>query len=174
MSKMIFETQRLFVRRLEENDHLPFFEMMSDPRVMDLIPQKVFNEASSNIELARLMSVEKLSDTKIWSLCKKENKEMIGICGLLKNDEKQDEIAYRLLEKFWGKGYGTEITKGLIEYCFTNMNSDLVTADVWVENIRSVKILEKYFTAQKEFFNAHDNCTDRRYVLKKENDNRII
>lgn len=166
---MIFETPRLYVRQLEENDEAAFFELMSNPNVMDPIPQKPFDRAESSSKLAELISLEKSSDTKIWCLCKKGNNDLIGICGVLKNDEKEDEIAYRIIETFWGNGYGTEIAKGLIDYCFLTLKSDLITADVCVDNAKSVKILNKYFTIQKEFFNAEDNCMDRRYVLRKEN-----
>lgn len=165
---MIFETTRLYVRQLEENDEAAFFELMSNPNVMDPIPQKNFNQAQSLSKLVELISLEKSSDTKIWCLCKKGYNDLIGICGVLKNDEEEDEIAYRIIETFWGNGFGTEITKGLIDYCFTTMKSDLITADVCVDNTRSVKILNKYFTAKKEFFNAEDNCVDRRYILRRE------
>jgi ribosomal-protein-alanine N-acetyltransferase len=165
---MIFETKRLYVRRLEETDEAQFFELMSNPNVMNPIPQDVLTKIESDAKLAALIALEKLSDTKIWCLCEKGNNKSIGICGLLKNDEKQDEIAYRLIETYWGKGYGTEIAKGLIDYCFDKMKSNLITADVYVDNVKSIKILNKFFTLEKEFFNADDNCMDRRYVLRRE------
>lgn len=166
---MIFETTRLYVRALEKNDEAAFFELMGNPHVMDPIPQKPFNREESASKLAELIALERSSDTRIWCLCEKGRNDLIGICGVLKNDEKEDEIAYRIIERFWGKGYGTEIAKGLIDYCFRSMRAELVTADVCVDNARSVKILDKYFTVKKEFFNAEDKCMDRRYVLRKEN-----
>lgn len=165
---MIFETTRLYARRLEKSDEAAFFELMSNPKVMNPIPKKPLSKAESNSKLAELILLEKSSDTRIWCLCEKGSHDLIGICGILKNDEKEDEIAYRILEPFWGNGYGTEIAKGLIDYCFVTMKSALVTADVWVDNVKSVKILSKFFTLKKEFFNAEDNCIDRRYILKKE------
>jgi [ribosomal protein S5]-alanine N-acetyltransferase len=165
---MIFETQRLYVRPLEEHDEAAFFMLMSNPNVMDLIPQKTLNREDSAFQLSELILLERTSDTRIWCLCEKGRNELVGICGVLKNDENQDEIAYRLIEDFWGHGYGTEITEGLIDFCFNEMKSDVITADVWVENVRSSKILNKFFTAQKEFYNTEDNCVDRRYMLKKE------
>lgn len=166
---MIFETTRLYVRRLEENDEAAFFELMSNPNVMNPIPQKPFDKAQSSSKLSELIVLEKSSDTKIWCLCKKGSNNLIGICGVLKNEKQEDEIAYRIIETFWGNGFGTEITKALIDYCFLNMKSDLVTADVCIDNVRSVKILNKFFTPQNDFFNADDNCMDRRYSLRKEN-----
>lgn len=166
---MIFETARLFVRPLEENDAAGFFELMSNPNVMNPILQKPFNKEESNLKLTELIALEKSSNTKIWCLCKKGSDDLIGVSGILKNDNEEDEIAYRVLERFWGNGYGKEIAKGLIDYCFITMKSTLVTADVCIDNVKSVKILNKYFEVKKEFFNAEDNCMDRRYVLKKEN-----
>lgn len=166
---MIFETPRLYARPLEENDQAAFFELMSNPNVMNPIPQKPLDEVESASKLAELILLEKSSHTKIWCLCKKGSKDFIGICGVLKNEDKEDEIAYRILETFWGNGYGTELTKGLIDYCFFHLKSELVTADVCVDNLRSAKILNKYFTVKKEFFNAEDTCMDRRYILRKEN-----
>ncbi len=166
---MIFETTKLYVRQLETNDAAAFFELMGNPNVMNPIPQKPFNEKESVSKLAELILLEKSSDTKIWCLCQKGNNKLIGICGVLKNDDKEDEIVYRIIETYWGNGYGTEIAKGLIDYCFVTMKSNLITADVCIENVKSVKILNKYFTIEKEFFNPEDNCIDRRYVLKREN-----
>lgn len=165
---MIFETTRLYVRQLEEDDEAAFFELMSNPNVMNPIPQRPFTKAESISKLAELIILEKSSDTKIWCLCKKGCNDLIGICGVLKNDEKEDEIAYRIRETFWSNGFGTEIAKGLIDYCFVNMKSDIITADVCVDNAKSIKILDKYFSIKKEFFNAEDNCMDRRYILRKE------
>jgi RimJ/RimL family protein N-acetyltransferase len=163
----LFESPRLYVRRLRSEDEGKFIALMGNPNVMALIPQKPLDQKECTEKLKELIRLEQSSDTKIWSLCKKGSDELIGICGLLKNDEYQDEIAYRILESAWGKGYGTEITKALIDYCFSEKQSDLVTADVWVGNLRSITILNKFFEVKKEFFNSEDHCTDRRYELTR-------
>ncbi len=165
---MIFETERLFVRKLQESDTNLFFDLMSNPNVMNSIPQSPFSREKSDSELKKIIAIEQTSNTKIWGLCEKTTNEFIGISGFLKNNETEDEIAYRIREKHWNKGYGTEIAKGLIDFGFTKLNLELITADVYVENIRSVKILEKFFTKKKEFFNEDDDCIDRRYFVRKQ------
>ena len=164
---MIFETERLFVRKLQESDADLFFDLMNNPNVMSMIPQAILNKEECDSQLKELIELEHSSATKIWSLCQKSNGEFIGFAGFLKNLDSEDEIAYRLREKHWNKGYGTEIAKGLIDFGFTKMNMGLITADVFIENVRSIKILEKFFTAQKEFFNKEDNCIDRRYFIRR-------
>ena len=167
--KMIFETERLIIRELKKSDSDNFFDMMGNPNVMIPIPQKTMTRNESDSKLNELITLEESTNKKIWSLIENKSNGFIGICGLLKNNENENEIAYRLREKYWGNGYGTEIAKGLIDFGFKNLNFDLVTADVNIENTKSVKILDKFLTKQKEFFNQEDNCTDRRYKLTKEN-----
>ena len=72
-------------------------------------------------------------------------------------------------EKFWRKGFGTEIAKGLISFGFDKMKMKMkkITADVDTKNLNSVKILEKFMSSRKEFFNESDNCVDRRYEILK-------
>ena len=57
----------------------------------------------------------------------------------------------------------------MIEYCFNKLGLKTLTADVNTQNIGSVKILDKFFEPVREFYNERDKCTDRRYVLEKEN-----
>jgi len=166
--KIIFNTERLQIRTLEADDADLFFEMMSDPRVMEPIPQKIFSRNQSDSKLAELIEMEASSDTRIWCMSEKGKNKLIGICGFLKNDENDEELAYRFMEKYWGKGLGTEIASALIDHGFNMLKADKITADVWVKNTNSEKILTKFMSQVKEFYNAKDNCTDRRYELKRE------
>lgn len=166
---MIFETQRLNTKKLKEVDEHLFYDLMSNPNVMSPIPKNVLNKKESDLKLKELIDLEEVTDTKIWSLCEKSSNELIGVAGFLRNNENQDEIAYRIREKYWGKGIGTEIAKGLIDFGFNNLNCEMITADVYIENLKSVKILSKFMTKEKEFFNEEDNCIDARYCVRKEN-----
>ena len=156
------------IRQLRESDQSAYFDMMGNPNVMSSIPRVVMTNEESNDHLNKILNTEhKTSDTKVWAIELKAENEFIGLCAFLKNNDNEDEIGYRLREKFWGVGYGTEITKGLIDFGFKHLNTDLITADVFVDNLRSVKILEKFFKRDIEFFNTEDQCTDRRYKLPR-------
>ncbi len=166
---MIFETNRLIIRQLSKEDSDLYFDMMGNPNVMNLVPRPVMSrEESDKHLLCVLNSAPDMTNKKVWAIDSKIDNEFIGICAFLKNDDHEDEIGYRLREKFWEKGYGTEIARGLIDYGFHNMNMDLITADVITTNLGSMKILEKFLVLDKEFFNPNDNCTDRRYKVDKE------
>ncbi len=166
---IIFETERLIVRQFKALDKIAFFDMMGNPNVMKPIPQNIFTKEESDEKLIELISYYKSnSKKKIWAINLKNNTELIGLCGLIINNENNNEIAYRFREKFWNYGYGTEIAKGLINYGFEKLNFELITADAFISNKNSIKIIEKFMTFDKEFYNEKDKCIDRRYQLNKE------
>jgi len=165
---MIFETDRLSIRELHIGDSDAFFDMMGNPNVMNPIPRPAMTRLKSDDFLNKLISSKTFNlDKQVRAIVDKKSNNFIGLCAFLKNDKNDDEIGYRLREQFWRQGYGTEITKGLIQYGFEVMETPKIMADVYVENVGSVKILEKFFRPVREFFNEEDNCTDRRYELLK-------
>lgn len=166
-SSIIFKTERLHVRSLDLNDNDAFFDLKNNPKVMNPLPRKVLNKIENDQELIMLIESTKSTNKKVWSICVKHNNELIGCCGFMKNDQNNDEIGYQLRELYWGKGFGTEIARGLIEYGFTNMNSTIITADVNSENKASIKILNQLMTFEKEFYNHNDKCFDQRYFVQK-------
>ena len=80
-----------------------------------------------------------------WKIILKKSDTFIGIAGLnLSNDKfRLGEIYYKLMPLYWGKGYATETAKTLIKCGFENFCLHKVEAGVAVENIRSIKVLEK-------------------------------
>lgn len=168
---VIFETKRLTIKRLEGADEIYFAELFTDPKILELIPQKAFTESQILDRFNDNLNIE-LDDLKkrkcACGIFEKGNSEMIGLALFLMNEKHEKEIGYRLRTEYWGNGYGTETLKGMLNYYFTILNAHVVTADVNMANLASRRILDKFMTPLKEFFNERDNCIDRRYILKKE------
>jgi [ribosomal protein S5]-alanine N-acetyltransferase len=80
-----------------------------------------------------------------WKIILKESDVLIGLAGLtLSNDKyRLGEIYYKLNPLYWGNGYATEVTKTLIKTGFDYFHLHKVEAGVAVENIRSIRVLEK-------------------------------
>jgi ribosomal-protein-alanine N-acetyltransferase len=169
---IIFETERLIIRRIGIGDKNDFAELFTDPRIIEPIPQQAFTETQITDRFNKSLNFELSDLNKFKCSCgiyEKGNPDLIGLALFLLNDDNGNELGYRFRADYWGKGYGTETTKGMLEYYFNVLKTDLVTADVNLANLASVKILDKYMTLVMEFFNERDNCTDRRYELKKRN-----
>jgi len=145
----IFNTQRLYVRNLESADIDEFHKMQSNENVMRYI-KPIMDYEESKKELDRFIGYYKnqIKMFRIWALIEKETDKFIGICGVYLNDKYETEIAYRLQQINWGKGYGTEIAKELIDFCFNTLEYDKLFAYAREGNLGSRKILSKMMNYQ--------------------------
>ena len=165
---VLFETKRLIVRSIHFNDKAQFVELLSDPEIIEPVPQQPLSKEVIDERFKLYMGADENSideERSVWGIEVKGNKEMIGLCAILMNDENDREIGYRFRKAFWGMGYGTEVTERLLEYCFNTLKLEKITADVNVTNTGSRKILEKFLKFDKEFENEKEGCIDRRYFL---------
>lgn len=156
---------------MQTNDRAFFIELLSAPEIINPVPQPRFTEDEilEKFQVFIDYPEEPLQREKVvWGVYEKGKSELIGLCALLTNDEHQREIGYRFRKQYWGKGYGTEVAQHMIDYCFTELKLELITADVNIDNKGSVRILEKFLHLVREFYNERDQCTDRRYALTKE------
>lgn len=166
---ILFKTKRLVVRHLEDKDVDSFYDMQSNPNVMQYI-KKTMNFEQSKKELDRFIGYYKDTSSyfKIWAILENTTNQFVGICGVYQNDASEFEIAYRLRECYWGNGYGKEIAKDLIKYCFDQMELTELTAYVSKGNIGSVRILEKEMNFVEELYSEKENSRERKYKLNKE------
>ena len=167
----IFETQRLIIRRLEVGDKEYFSELFTDPKILERIPQTAFTENQITDRFSKNLNLE-LADLNNnnfdCGIYERGKTELIGLSLFLINENNDKELGYRFRVNYWEKGYGTETTKGMLEYYFQQMKVSKVTADVNIANVGSVKILNKFMDPINEFFNVRDQCMDRRYEIKRE------
>ncbi len=67
----------------------------------------------------------------------------VGACGIAGYDDAAPEIGYWLGVKFWNRGFGTEAVRALIDFAFTELGHDALSAGARVTNPASRRILEK-------------------------------
>jgi len=74
-----------------------------------------------------------------------KSQEFIGLIALnLGNPKyKSAEVWYKLLPKYWRKGYATEAVNILLEFGFNTLKLHRIEAGCAVNNIGSIKVLEK-------------------------------
>lgn len=140
------ETERLFLRRLNENDANEVFALRSNPKIMKYIPRplaKTKEDALAHITLIN----EKIEDnTGInWGITIKGNDKIIGIIGhyRIQPENHRAEIGYMSLPEYYGKGFITEAIKVVVEYGFEQMNLHSIEAVIDPENKPSERVLQK-------------------------------
>lgn len=75
----------------------------------------------------------------------KINREFIGLFGLTLGRKKYKDamVWYKIHPNFWGKGYATAATKAVIHFGFQTLKLHRIEAGCAIENIGSIKVLEK-------------------------------
>lgn len=143
---MYFQTDRLLTRKMEMDDIDAFHELQSNYNVMKFILGRTKTRDENIDELRKIINNYKYDNPDILvmgiSSINDCQSSLLGTCAIIKSENGEFEIGYRFLEKYWGKGYGTEILAGLIEYCLNDLTLHSVISIVDKDNIPSVKILE--------------------------------
>ena len=160
---MIFETERLIIRRLVMSDLQSFHEMQSNPKVMQFADGEVKSLEEHQEELQDLINKYNIKHNDFWiyAIENKQTNNFIGTVALVKDENDDDEIGYRFLEKYWKNGYGAEVCKGLVDYCKT-LNMNKLIGFVVDKNVASIKILE-----QNKFKKIHEFIDEDHFLVYK-------
>ncbi len=144
--EVILETDRLLLRRYVEEDAEAFFELNSDPRVLQFVP----DSALVDIEQARQILIDHpIADYRKHGFGRgacilKSTGEQIGFAGLKYLEELGEvDVAYRLLPAFWGQGLATEAALASVRYGFDQLGLKRIIGLAMPENVASIRVLEK-------------------------------
>lgn len=165
---MIFETDRLYLREMTEEDFGGLCKMLKDDEVM-----YAYNGAFSNSEVQEWLDRQQARYEKygfgLWAVILKESGEMIGQCGLTMQpwkDEEVLEIGYLFQKAFWHKGYATEAAVGCKKYAFDVLKADRVCSIIRDNNIPSQRVaLRNGMTPRKETWTKHYRGVDMPHIL---------
>ena len=167
--QIVFETPRLILRQFTDEDAPLILQLNNDPEIVKYVHEPVLEteEQAKNIILNIILPQYK-NNLGRWAIHLKTNNEFIGWCGL-KHVPARDEIdlGYRLIRSAWGKGFATEAAKHTLDHGFKKLNLELITGRAHIENIVSIKVLEKIgmqFISQDNV----DDCPVRTYTISKQ------
>ena len=92
----------------------------------------------------------------------KQSGERIGTCSFLPKDGVYD-LAYCVHKQFWGRGYATEMAKGMAEYA---RSSKAKAVTIWVTegNNASVRVAQKLGCVQDGKSSYQKRGTDKTYT----------
>ena len=132
-------TERLSVAPFTEAHGQVFFDLTCD-RGFRSHPITDYRQAS--VASACVWIVHNPHKLGVWE---KSSGELIGMGGLSPwqwECENLIDVTYRLRESAWGKGYGSELARALIEYGQKNLQAPL-TATITPDTLGPKKIAEK-------------------------------
>lgn len=140
------ETERLFLRRINENDAEEVLALRGNPEIMKYIPRPLAKTKEDALEHIAMIEEKIENNTGInWGITIKGSDKIIGIIGhyRIQPENHRAEIGYMSLPEYNGKGYITEAIKAVVEYGFEEMNLHSIEAVIDPDNIASEKVLQK-------------------------------
>jgi len=143
---MLFESDRIILRKMTAQDAAVYHKWRNDIDVMQttapLLDVYTIEETEDFVNKTILGS----SSSKCYLIVDKQSDKPIGITSLIKIDYKNGnaECIIDIGEKeVWGKGYGSEAMKLLLDYGFQEMNLHRIYLRVFSFNSRAIKLYEK-------------------------------
>lgn len=151
---MILETERLYLREINQNDFGDLAEILQNPKVMYAYEHD-FSDNDVQEWLDRQIERYKKYSFGLWAVILKNTDEMIGQAGLTIQPYKGIEvleIGYLLKENFWHKGYASEAASGCKKYAFKRLNRDKVYSIIKSDNYSSMKVEESIGMKKEDEF----------------------
>ncbi len=141
---MIFETDRLYVRKWSHTDLASIHTLYSDAAITeDISPELTFDETKLIFD-AQLLQYKTDDYVGRYLIIEKTSGAFIGTFLLRKTIERSAvEIGYAFRKEDWGKGFATEIVKQGIQYIFTSTGFSSIYAFTEIKNDSSKNVLGK-------------------------------
>ena len=157
--KIISETERLIIREILPSDIEGMFELHSDPDVHKFLGNQTITSKDQIINIINFVRKQYIDyGVGRWAVIGKKNLEFLGWTGLefvtkeTNNHNYYYDLGYRLIKRFWGKGFATESAFASLDYAFEKLNADKVYAMAHCDNEGSNKILKKVGLNRVETF----------------------
>jgi RimJ/RimL family protein N-acetyltransferase len=143
MSESQIKTRRFVLTKLTVADGDKYFRLSNNPNVMKYVTGFALSREESDQMLLDLVGENELHPWfGRYIIEDSTSDELVGVAKLDQHG-KAVEIGYRVMEEFWGTGVATEIARALIGFSLRTLRTSTVVAFVNVENMASIRVLEK-------------------------------
>ncbi len=144
---IILETKRLLLRRQVSEDLDALWALYCDSAITKYIPDAPRSREAAREELEwHMHGHPRYPELGLWATIHKASGKFIGRCGLLPwtiDGQREVEVAYTIVQEYWGQGLATEAARGILDYGFTELNLSRLICLIDPENVASQRVAEK-------------------------------
>ncbi|MCI6954163.1 MAG: GNAT family N-acetyltransferase [Candidatus Treponema excrementipullorum] len=169
---MIFETERLYVREMNQGDFDALCQILQDKETMYAY-EGPFSDQEVQEWLDRQIARYQKWNFGLWAVILKETGRMIGQCGLTMQPWKETEvleIGYLFNRAYWHKGYATEAAKACKNYAFETLQAEEVCSIIRDTNIASQNVAIRNGMEKTDSWTKHYRGVDMphyRYIVRR-------
>lgn len=169
---MILETERLYLREMNQGDFRSLCEILQDERTMYAY-EGAFSDQEVQEWLDRQLSRYEKWNFGLWAVILKETDKMIGQCGLTMQPWKESEvleIGYLFNRHYWHRGYATEAARACKKYAFETLGASEVCSIIRDTNLASQNVAIRNGMTKTDSWTKHYRGIDMphdRYVARR-------
>jgi [ribosomal protein S5]-alanine N-acetyltransferase len=148
---IIFETERLYIRRYIKADEENFFRLNSDPDVMRYIREPESKLECNMFLLQNMVAYEQFPLMGRWAMLEKATDTFVGSFAIIPVENLSEiQLGYALLKEFWGRGFAAESVLAGRQYAFELMKLPRIVALTETGNVGSQRVLTKCGFVQQQ------------------------
>jgi ribosomal-protein-alanine N-acetyltransferase len=141
-SGVVLESERLLLRRWNDEDAAAVAYIYLKPEVMKFIPGGVWSPDRTARIVAKMRELDVEQGFGFYPIVLKSLGKIIGHCGLgFLEQTTEIEVAYILDSLYWRQGYASEAARATIAYGFLKLNISRIVAVAFPENVRSIGVM---------------------------------
>lgn len=139
------ETERLILREMTAADAPDVFVFRGDYEVQKFNDDVLPDVEATAAFIENLLGGQGKQRGLVWGITLRPSDTVLGICGFNYWDKQHNraEIGYDLARAWWGQGIGTEAVGTMVRFGFERMGLNRIEAHALIDNIGSVRVLEK-------------------------------
>ena len=142
MSSAVVETERLLIRKWNDEDAAAVADIYLKPEVMEFIPGGIWSPDRTARIIAKMQELDIEQGYGFYPIVVKSLGKVIGHCGLGHLEQTPEiEVAYVLDSRYWGKGYASEAASAMLAHGFSKPNISRIVAVAFPENVRSIGVM---------------------------------
>ncbi|MCU4163771.1 GNAT family N-acetyltransferase [Carboxylicivirga caseinilyticus] len=146
MEYKTFETERLILRPISENDSELILELYNTPKFIKYIGDRnvrTVEDAKQYIREKMIPQLQRLGYSN-YVLIRKEDNQKIGTCGLFDREGLEGiDIGFAFLPEYEKMGFAFEASAKLKEVAFNEFDIKTISAITAKDNFSSQKLIEK-------------------------------
>lgn len=136
------QTERLILRPFQESDAADVYFYAQDPAVGPAAGWKPHASEAESLEVIRMFR----HNEDVLAVVERHTGRVIGSVGLhldrSRDDTRSRMLGYAIGRPWWGKGYGTELARAMLDYGFGPMELEMITVCHNPVNDRSRRVIE--------------------------------
>lgn len=166
---MIWETERLILREMNQNDYDDLYAVLADSDIMEHYPY-TFDEVRVRNWITRNMERYAKDGFGLWAVVLKGTGKMIGDCGITMQNihgKLLPEVGYHIRADHQRKGYASEAAAACIRYAFENFAFPAVYSYMKYTNIPPQKTAMKNGMKLIGEYEDPDNTFTRVFAIQR-------